>query len=177
MDFINELDANILIYIQEHVRNNTLDGLFIGFTNLGNGGILWLVVSLILICFKKTRKIGITCGISLLIGFLITNITLKNLVARVRPFYTIDGLTTLISYPKDYSFPSGHTTSWFASSTGIFLTTNKKFSCILLILAVVMGFSRLYVGVHYPTDVIAGIIIGVLSGEISNRVVKLWFDK
>lgn len=177
MEFINNLDAQILLYIQEHIRNDTLTTFFINFTRLGNGGILWIATSLILMCFKKTRKVGFICGLSLLIGALITNVVLKNIIARTRPFYTIDELVTLINYPKDYSFPSGHSTSWFAGGMSMFLCVKKRFSFIFLILAILMAFSRLYVGVHYTTDVICGLIIGIISAIISYFVIKALYKK
>ena len=177
MEFITNLDSQILLYIQEHIRNDTLNPYVITFTHLGDGGILWIITSIILMCFKKTRKIGLVCAFSLLIGALITNVTLKNIVARTRPFYAIEDLVTLINYPKDFSFPSGHSTSWFAGGCGMFLTINKRVSFIFLILATLMGFSRLYVGVHYPTDVLCGLIVGVVSAIVSYHLVKRLYSK
>lgn len=173
MEYINNLDTQTLLYIQEHIRTDLLSSILIPFTHLGDKGILWILTSLILMCFKKTRKIGLICGLSLFIGAIITNVMLKNIVARTRPFYAINDLIALISYPKDYSFPSGHSTSWFAGGFSMFLTINKKISFIFLILATCMGFSRLYVGVHYPTDVISGIIIGIVSALISYYTIKI----
>jgi len=177
MDFIRTLDTNILLYIQEHIRSENFNDFWIFFTSLGDNGILWIITSLVLICFKKTRKIGLVCGVAIFIGALITNITLKNLVARTRPFYAIEGLITLIDYPSDYSFPSGHATSWFAGGMGMFLTVKKRYSFIFLILALLMAFSRLYVGVHYPTDVLAGLIVGTLSAILSYFIVKWIYNK
>ena len=173
MDFIQNLDAQILLYIQEHFRTQFLNTFFVGFTHLGDGGILWICISLILMIFRKTRRIGFVCAVSLMIGALVTNVTLKNIVARPRPFDTIQDLTILIKYPTDYSFPSGHTTSWFASGTSMFLMLNKKYSYVFLMLASIMGFSRLYVGVHYPTDVLCGLMIGVFSTIISYNIIRV----
>ena len=176
MEVINTWDSNILLYIQENIRNDILNIFFSNFTKLGNNGILWITLAIIFMCFKKTRKIGLVLSFSLLLGFIFTNLILKNLVARTRPFYTITGLETLVPYPRDYSFPSGHTTSSFSVCTVLFMMLNKKYSFIFLIFATLMGFSRLYVGVHYPTDVIFGLIIGVLSSIISYFIIK-WFYK
>lgn len=177
MDFIQTLDTQILLYIQENVRLESLNSFWIGFTHLGDNGLLWIFTTLILMCFKKTRKIGYICALSLIIGTLITNVTIKSIVARTRPFYVIDDLITLVNYPKDYSFPSGHTTSWFAGGMGLFLSINKKYSFIFLVLASLMGFSRLYVGVHYPTDVLCGLIIGIGSGVLAYNIVRVIYNK
>jgi undecaprenyl-diphosphatase len=114
---------------------------------------------------------------SLLFGALITNVTLKNLVARTRPFYTIPELQTLVPYPKDYSFPSGHATSSFAGGTSLFIMLKKRYSFLFLVFAILMGFSRLYVGVHYPTDVIVGLIVGTVSAVVSFYLVKWLYVK
>lgn len=172
MDFIINMDSDILLYIQENIRSNNLDVFFSNFTKLGNGGILWIGISLMCIIFKKTRKLGLMISLSLLFGFIITNLTLKNFIARTRPFYTIQDLYALIPYPKDYSFPSGHTTSSFAVCTTLFIMLKKRYSFIFLIFATLMGFSRLYVGVHYPTDVLCGLIIGVLCAISSYYIIK-----
>ena len=85
-----------------------------GITSLGNGGWFWIVLCVLLICFGKTRKTGVTAALSLLSGFLITNLLIKNAVARPRPFDTYTQIIPLITRPKDYSFPSGHTCASFA---------------------------------------------------------------
>lgn len=177
MEAIYNFDSNILLYIQENIRTDILNSFFITFTKLGNGGILWIALALTLLCFKRTRKVGLVISIALLIGTLITNVTLKNLVARTRPFYTIADLQTLIAYPTDYSFPSGHTTSAFASCTSLFIMLDKRYSFLFLVFATLMGFSRLYVGVHYPTDVFIGLIVGVLSAIISFYIIKYLYLK
>lgn len=172
MDFIINMDSDILLYIQEHIRCDILDVFFSNFTRLGDGGVLWIIISLVCIIFKKTRKLGLMIALALLFGLIITNIVLKNVIARPRPFYNIQDLYVLIPYPKDYSFPSGHTTSSFAACTTLFIMLKKRYSFIFLIFATLMGFSRLYVGVHYPTDVLCGLIIGVLCAISSYYIIK-----
>lgn len=177
METIQNFDSNILLYVQENIRTDTMTSFFKFFTKLGNGGILWIILTVMLICFKRTRKIGLILSISLLLSTLITNVMLKNLIARTRPFYTIPDLQALIPYPKDYSFPSGHTTSSFASCTTLFIMLKKKYSFLFLIFATLMGFSRIYVGVHYPTDVFVGVIVGVMSSIVSFYIVKSLYLK
>ncbi|MCI8284491.1 MAG: phosphatase PAP2 family protein [Firmicutes bacterium] len=139
-------------------------------TSLGDGGRIWIIISLILIIPNKTRRYGMQMAIALIIGTLICNITLKPIVARIRPF-DLAGTIPLINPPSDFSFPSGHTTSSFAAATALMFGSKlNAYNCASLILAFLIAFSRLYVYVHYPSDVLAGILIGVLSGYLSNLI-------
>ena len=106
-------------------------------------------------------------GISLLLEFLLNNLIIKNLFARIRPYEVIDGLILLVGKAPDYSFPSGHTGSAFALAVVIFMVMDRKYGIIALILASLMGFSRLYVGIHYPSDVLGGVILGVVTSVIA----------
>ena len=112
------------------------------------------------------------CAVSLLLSLVINNLMLKNIIARPRPYDMIEGLKTLVAAPTDFSFPSGHTASSFAAATVLFLTLPKKYGIPAIILAALMGFSRLYIGVHYPTDVLAGLISGVLIAIITVKAFK-----
>ena len=156
------MEPNILLWIQDNLRNDVLTPFFVVITSLGNAGILWILITAGLLIPKKTRKVGILCVAALLFSFLIDNVLLKNLVARTRPYEVIEGLTYLVKKPVDYSFPSGHTGTSLDTAVVLFLSFPKKYSFWFLVLAVLIGFSRLYVGVHYPTDVLAGAIIGTL---------------
>ena len=111
---LQQLDMNILLWIQEHLRVDALTPFWRAVTFLGNGGWFWIVLCVLLICFGKTRKTGVTAALSLLSGFLITNLLIKNAVARPRPFDTYTQIIPLITRPKDYSFPTGHTCASFA---------------------------------------------------------------
>ena len=121
----------------------------------------------VFIYFKSLRKAGILMGISLLLEFLLNNLIIKNLFARIRPYEVIDGLILLVGKAPDYSFPSGHTGSAFALAVVIFMVMDRKYGIIALILASLMGFSRLYVGIHYPSDVLGGVILGVVTSVIA----------
>lgn len=111
---IQQIDLSILLFIQEHLRVTWMNGFWEFITSFGDGGIFWIILSLALMIPKKTRKAGIVAGCSLLLGFLITNVTLKPLVDRVRPYNYSDAIIPLGRIPKESSFPSGHTCASFA---------------------------------------------------------------
>ena len=163
MDFLINLDGNILLWIQEYIRQDWMEGFWKGITMLGDSGWFWIALSLLLMVPRQTRWIGITSLAAIVIGALITNVTLKNLVARIRPYEVVEGLVLLIEKQGDYSFPSGHTCASFAAAGVYWRMLPKKFSIPLLILAAMIAFSRLYVGVHYPTDILAGLLIGLFA--------------
>lgn len=159
---ILQLDANILLWIQEHLRSDVLTPAVTFLTHLGNAGMIWIALTIVLLCFRRTRKAGILSACSMLVTFLIANVILKNAVARIRPYEVVAGLQLLIERQKDLSFPSGHSASSFAAAVTMFLECPKKYSVWALILAGLIAASRLYVGVHYPTDVLAGILVGTV---------------
>ena len=154
-----KFDFEILFFIKDHVRNSFLDVIVPFYTNLGDDGIIWIAVGLIMLIPKKTRKCGIMVLAALLVMLVVNNIILKNLIARPRPCATYPELVELVHIPTSYSFPSGHTVSAMAVAFTI-LTQHKKLGIVAVIMAFLMGLSRLYVGVHFPTDVYGGIIVG-----------------
>ena len=155
------------MFLQNYVRNPVLNALLIPFTLSNNAGISCILIVAVFIYFKSLRKAGILMGISLLLEFLLNNLIIKNLFARIRPYEVIDGLILLVGKAPDYSFPSGHTGSAFALAVVIFMVMDRKYGIIALILASLMGFSRLYVGIHYPSDVLGGVILGVVTSVIA----------
>lgn len=178
---ILNFDSSILLWLQDVVRNPILNPVFIGITHLGDGGVFWIVLSLVLCFFKKTRKAGIFGLCALLMSVLINNVCLKNIIARIRPYEIIAGLECLVKKATDYSFPSGHTGASFAAASVFLKELPKKFSIPALIVAILISFSRLYIGIHYPTDVIAGAIIGFAIGMlvclIGNLIIEKWKSK
>ena len=154
------MEADILLWIQNNIRNEVLTPIFKFITTLGNAGVIWIVLSVGLLIPKKTRRVGVLALVSLLFSALINNVILKNVVARTRPYDVIEGLTSLVGAQKDYSFPSGHTGSAFAAAVVMVRGLPKKFGIPILVFACLMGLSRLYVGVHYPSDVLTGVLIG-----------------
>ncbi|MBQ8200123.1 MAG: phosphatase PAP2 family protein [Lachnospiraceae bacterium] len=165
-------DGNILLYIQENLRSEFLTPLFRFITTTGNGGLIWIAITCFLLAFKRTRKVGVMCAISLVLSLLFTNVLIKPLVARTRPYELIEGLHILIAKPHDFSFPSGHTTASFAVAWVIFRRLPKKYGIPALVYAFLMAFSRLYLGVHYPTDVLAGILLGILYATAAIWIVE-----
>ena len=160
-----KFDFQILFFIKDHIRNDFLNVIVPFYTTLGDDGIIWIVVGLVMLIPKKTRKCGIMVLVALLVMLVTNNIILKNLIARTRPYATypelVADLADLIHIPKSYSFPSGHTVSAMAVAFTI-LTQHKKLGIVAFVMAFLMGLSRLYVGVHFPTDVYGGIIVGAL---------------
>ena len=176
-EYLQNLDGNILLFLQDYVRNPIMTPIFKLITMAGNGGFLWFLIIIGMLCYKKSRKIGIATLITLVICIIINNIMIKNLVARPRPFDLLPDLQVLIKKPTDFSFPSGHTASSFAAAGAIFYAGYKKWGTVALILAGAIGFSRLYLGVHYPSDVIWGALVGVLISLIISKVLVYFEEK
>ncbi len=161
MDFLNPYEQPILDWIRNHIANPFLDAVMPVITDFCEDGIGWIIIAVILLFFRKTRRTGITMGVALLIGLALCNLTLKPLIGRMRPFTFNPDIELIIPYPSEYSFPSGHSASSFEGAFTIFLY-HKKWGIPALILAALIAFSRLYLYVHYPTDVIAGCLLGCL---------------
>ena len=161
---INQFELKILDAIQS-ISNPVLDAFFTFITYLGDEGIIWIIAAVVMLFFKKSRKCGIMVAMALIIGLIVGNLGLKNIFARPRPFTVNSDMLKylLVSPPNSYSFPSGHTMSSVECAVAIFLF-NKKWGIPALILASLIGFSRCYLYVHYPTDVLAGALLGIAIG-------------
>lgn len=170
MTWITNIDHNILLWIQEVIRTPILTAFFRTYTHMGDKGLLWICLTIGLLFSKKTRRTGFLCAGGLIGSLLINNEILKRLVARPRPFDAFSDLVALVGRPGGDSFPSGHTGGAFAFCWVVFRTMPKRYGIPALILAVLMGISRLYVGVHYPTDVLGGMLTGIAIGEIMVRL-------
>lgn len=166
-------DNLVLDFIQT-MRTPVLDKIMVYLTLLGDKGVLWIICALVMLALKKYRKIGIALVISLFFCFFIGNIWLKPLIARPRPFETNNFINLLITAPKDFSFPSGHTMASFAGSFTI-LSFDKKIGIVFLLLAIFISFSRLYLYVHYFTDILGGIVIGIIIGKIAVKITKKFY--
>lgn len=172
MQAINTVDGQLLLWIQG-LRNPLLDKIVVLFTGLGDNGYLFIALALLLLIIPATRKTGFTAALGLALGSACTMFLLKPFFMRPRPYLTVPGLTALVDMSYDpNSFPSGHTTAAFGVCMAVFLTVEDKRAKIASItLAVLMGFSRLYVGVHNPTDVIAGALIGTMGAILAIKIV------
>lgn len=161
IDTIQNFDASALMYIQDFIRLPFLNAIMVFFSTIGNLGLLWIALGLVLLFPKRTRRGGLDMLICLALAYIINDLVIKEIFARTRPYETIDELKTLVSPLSSYSFPSGHSVSSFASAMALTLAFGKK-GAWAYIPASLIAFSRCYVGVHYPSDVLAGMLVGTL---------------
>lgn len=163
------VELRILDWIQT-LHTPVLDTCMIFITKLGNAGGIWIVLTAILILIPKTRKTGFIMLAALLINLFFCNILLKNLFCRIRPYDVNTGVQLLVARLHDYSFPSGHTAASFASVTTLYLAKERKLWKLALVIAILIAISRLYLYVHYPTDIFGGILVGMASGYFGYRL-------
>lgn len=174
--FAEHFDLPILDWIAENLYCPFLDTVMPLVTKLGDAGIFWIAVAVALLIFPKTRKIGLSMGAALVIGLVVCNLTLKPLLARIRPYdyqleYFGKTITLLIATPHDFSFPSGHTLASFEAAIAL-TVYNRKWGIPAIFLAAVIAFSRLYLYVHYPTDVLFSLLISVGIAFLACFLVK-----
>lgn len=167
-----ELEEQILLFVQDHMRNAALTPVMKGITMLGDMGAVWILISIGLCLSKRWRKTGVTGMCAIGLSVMVNNVFLKNLIGRTRPFDVISGLVPLITKPTDYSFPSGHTACSFAVAFLLFRKLPKRYGIPCLILAALIGFSRIYLGVHYASDVLAGAISGIVLSYVAEYLVN-----
>ncbi len=165
----------------QNIHTPWLDKIMVAITSLGNAGILWIVLTAVLLIIPKTRKAGLCMAIALILDLLITNCLrdkrkisqmLKNLVARTRPYDVANFTDLIVKKPTDYSFPSGHTAASFAAVTALFMSRKKLLGAISCVLAILIAFSRMYLYVHFPTDIIGGIVVGVAAGLAAGFILR-----
>lgn len=170
LEFLGNLDGNILLFLQEYVRNPVLTPVMRLITTLGNGGAIWIVLTILMLVIPRTRKIGCMSLLALIGTLLVNNMLLKNLVARIRPYEVIEGLTYIVREPVDYSFPSGHAGCSFSVACIMYRRLPRRYGVPALILAVLISVSRLYVGVHYPSDVLFGVVSGIVISYVAEAI-------
>ncbi|MDU2829697.1 MAG: phosphatase PAP2 family protein [Anaerococcus sp.] len=174
MNFITKIDISILNLIQ-NFKSPLMDKIMTTITALGNMGIFWILLILIFLTSKEYKKLGKLMLICLLINSIVVNLIIKPAVGRVRPFEIVDGIKLLVLKPQDPSFPSGHSAISFCMLTVIlFFSKSKPLKIISSVLSILIAFSRLYLYVHFPSDVICGIIIGVFTAILT---LKFYFSK
>lgn len=157
------------LYALQELQHPLLDKIMIFITSLGNGGIFWICLGLVFAMIPKTRKCGICMLLSMALTYVLGNLILKNLVARPRPFTIATEIGLKIPRPGEYSFPSGHTMNAFSAATSIFLFY-KRTGIAALVLAALIAFSRMYLFVHYPTDVLGGMLLGIVDALLIFRL-------
>lgn len=166
------MDFKILEFIRLHFKCKFMDFIMKNISTFFNYSIVWMVLGVVLISLKSTRAVGYEIFVALTLELLICNIFVKRISKRARPFTKNDEVNLLINPPKDYSFPSGHTLCAFMCATiiaaHIFLV-----GVILFAVAVLVAFSRMYLYVHYPSDVFVGALMGIFIALISNQLVEL----
>lgn len=210
MDGFVQFDGNLLINIQQALYADWLTPIMKGITMFGEGGIFWIAICLLLLIFKRTRRIGIICSLSLAFTFLCCNLIVKPLVDRTRPWVTFAAVNAMLPPPGDASFPSGHSANAMAPAWALFISSMPvkhkvynddgnsvrlmksydevtclgwkgngvrpeivhKWSIAAVILAVLIGISRLYLGMHYPSDVVCGLLLGMICATIVHAVIK-----
>ena len=166
LEFIKNIDMQVLLLIQQYTKSPFLDLIMPFITHLADIGFIWIAIDIFFLIRKKYRYIGIRLALALILCLVVGSLILKPLIARQRPFSFYDQVTLLIPTPLDFSFPSGHTMASFAAATIIFKYLHKT-GIFAFILALLIAFSRLYLFVHFPSDVLAGLILGVFIAYIS----------
>lgn len=165
-----------ILYAIQGMHNAVLDSLMLFFTTLGEGGILWIAISLILVISNKTRKCGLAMMGAMALSFLLGNLIIKNIVQRARPCTLDPTVKLLIKFPWDYSFPSGHTLNGFTAATVIFCYY-KRWGMLAYVGAAMIAFSRMYLFVHFPTDILGGIILGIADGVLMYKIIQKVYKK
>ena len=165
METLYRIDFAINDWISAHMSCGFLDVFFRIVTFLADAGWFWILLALILLCFKRTRRLGLAMAVSLILSTIVTNLLLKPIIARPRP-YELRELSIKVPLPGDPSFPSGHTTVSFSGAFALFWQ-NKKAGTPALVLATLIAFSRLYFYLHFPTDVLGGFVIGLAASLAS----------
>jgi len=175
-NIVNAFEISLLHSLHDALACPFLDAFLSAVTHLGDSGIFWVALALVLILIPKTRKIGVHMGLALLFGLIVCNLGLKPLIHRIRP-YDLDPTFTLLIPPEhDFSFPSGHTAASFEGAVSLFMH-DKRWGTAALVLASVIAFSRLYLTVHYPTDVLAGLLIAIALAVLAGWVTERIFEK
>lgn len=205
MDSFTQFDGNLLIGIQQALNADWLTPIMKLITMLGEDGIFWIAVCLVLLLFRRTRRLGVICTVSLLFTFIACNLCLKPAVDRIRPWVTFQMVNPMLPPPGDASFPSGHSANAMGPAWAMFLATMSvrtaegrsydevrclgwkgdgvsprmmhRLGIAAVVLAVLIGISRLYLGMHYPSDVACGLLLGMIVATAVYRVIIRTEDK
>ncbi len=177
IDLIYSIDFSILDFIQNTLKCGFLDPVMAVISYMGEAGGIWIIASVIMMCFRKTRATGVMVLCAVTMGYIIGEIGIKNIVCRARPFTENTDILLNIKPPSGYSFPSGHSCSSFAAAT-VLILRDKRFGIAAIIVAGTIAFSRLYNYVHFPSDVLCGILLGIACALTTVFIFKkTGFDK
>lgn len=165
------IELQILDWIQS-LHTPLLDEIMLLITHLGDMGIFWILLTIVLLLVPETRKSGLIVAAALCIDIVVCNGILKNLFARTRPFDVNTAVQLLIAAPRDFSFPSGHTGASFAAVSALYFAGEKRLWKAACVLAFLIAISRMYLYVHYPTDILGGIFVGVAAGAAGAYIVR-----
>ena len=176
-DIIQQFDSKLLFFIHDIVQCDFFDNVMPLITSLGNGGAFWIIVALVLLLRRDTRKSGAAVAVSMALCFAFGNLWLKNFIARPRP-YTVDPSIMLLVKPsvEPYSFPSGHTMNSFSAAFALMLRDESHWRAAIL-LAELIAFSRIYLMMHYPLDIVGGIIVAFIAAHIANRCITFFENR
>lgn len=167
-----------LLYWFQSIHNPILDKIVVVITSLGNAGIFWILLTLVMLIVCKDKKVAWTSALALLFSVLVINVFLKNMAMRARPCWIDDTIPLLVKNPKDYSFPSGHSSASFASAVSIVQYAKyRKQGIAAVILAALIAVSRMYVFVHFPTDVFVGTILGIVEAILAGIIIRFIYRK
>lgn len=199
MDSFTQFDGNLLIGIQNALNADWLTPVMKFITMFGEGGYFWIAACLFMLFFRRTRRLGIICTLSLLFTFICCNLLIKPAVDRTRPWVMFSAVNAMLPPPGDASFPSGHSANAMAPAWAMFTATlpvrkpvktydnvpclgwrgsgaDPKFmhglGIAAVILAVLIGISRLYLGMHYPSDVVCGLLLGIICAEAVYLIIR-----
>lgn len=170
MDGFTAAELEVLDWIAQHLHTDLLDSIMPWISRLANSGGIWLLLGVLLMTLnRKERRVGGQVLLSMLLSLFFCNLILKNTVGRLRPFVQNPLVELLIAAPGDPSFPSGHSSVSFAAAAVLMLNGSKG-RWAALVLAGLIAFSRLYLYVHFPSDVLAGAALGIVCGLLSRQI-------
>ena len=170
------IEIRILDWLQ-NLRTPVFDAFMPVITAFGNAGMIWILLAVLLLIIPKTRRTGAVLAAALIVDVILCNGIIKNAVARIRPYDVNPVVELLIHKPYDYSFPSGHTAASFAAMSALYFAGERHMWKPVLVLAVLIAFSRLYLYVHYPTDVIGGAVLGIVCGYLADKIIRKVSEK
>ncbi|HHU73652.1 MAG TPA: phosphatase PAP2 family protein [Clostridiales bacterium] len=180
LNWIQKIDKEILFFIQGHWKSSFLDTLMVFVTSLGNGAFLWIFIAFLLLLTRKYQKSGLALICTICLSLILGDHIIKPLIMRPRPCHAYPWVPLLISCPITPSFPSGHSMVAAASAT-VLIYYHRLTAIGAIIIALAIAFSRIYLFVHYPSDALGGILLGILTSSLVilgiNKLYKIIEDK